>query len=449
MMSPTPGAPRASSQQRRAPRGCSRAAPSPRPRGSREILRAETTGGLLLIAAAVVALVWANSPGVRRVRRPARPRGRPGGAAPRPDASATWAADGLLAIFFFVAGLELKREFVAGDLRDPRRAALPVAAAVGGMVVPAVVYVAVDLGDGDGSLRGWAIPTATDIAFALAILAVISTHLPGGAADLPAHAGGRRRPAGDHRDRGLLHRRPRPGVPARSPHCPLAAFGAARPAAGALAVAAAAARGGRPGRWSTRPGCTPRWPASCWPSRCPCAAATADRGSRPRRAARAPGAPGLGRLRRAGLRVLRLRRRPSAGSTALRDALRDPVALGVVAGLVVGKTVGVAGSTWLLAHVHPRRARRRPVLDRRDRAVDAGRRRLHRLAADRRARVRAARRSTTTSWSAVLVGSIAGGGCWRRSCCAPATGSTAGSARLRSEDDDRDGIPDVYLTGEG
>ncbi|MBJ7529009.1 MAG: Na+/H+ antiporter NhaA, partial [Nocardioides sp.] len=89
------------------------------------------------------------------------------------------AADGLLAIFFFVAGLELKREFVAGDLRDPRRAALPVAAAVGGMAVPALVFVLWNLG-GDGDLRGWAIPTATDIAFAVAILAVISTHLPSG-----------------------------------------------------------------------------------------------------------------------------------------------------------------------------------------------------------------------------------------------------------------------------
>lgn len=141
-----------------------------------EILRAETTGGLLLMAAAVVALVWANSPAaasyvdLRDLRV--------GPHALHLDLSlGTWAADGLLAIFFFVAGLELKREFVAGDLRDPRRAALPVAAAIGGMAVPAGVYVAV-VAAGDGSLRGWAIPTATDIAFALAVLAVISTHLP-------------------------------------------------------------------------------------------------------------------------------------------------------------------------------------------------------------------------------------------------------------------------------
>ncbi|MGD9530054.1 MAG: Na+/H+ antiporter NhaA, partial [Pseudonocardia sp.] len=141
-----------------------------------DVLRTETTGGLLLVAAAAFALVWANSPW----------RGAyfdlsaltVGPAAVHLDLPlATWAADGLLAIFFFVAGLELKREFVAGDLRDPRRAALPVAAAVAGMALPALIYVAFAVAGG-GSLSGWAIPTATDIAFALAVLAVISTHLP-------------------------------------------------------------------------------------------------------------------------------------------------------------------------------------------------------------------------------------------------------------------------------
>jgi Na+:H+ antiporter, NhaA family len=139
------------------------------------VLRKETVGGVLLLAGTLVALVWANSPwaaGYAAVRD----------AEVGPESLhlhlslGTWAADGLLAIFFFVAGLELKREFVAGDLRDPRRAALPVAAAVGGMAVPALIYVLVNLDT--GTLRGWAIPTATDIAFALAVLAVISTHLP-------------------------------------------------------------------------------------------------------------------------------------------------------------------------------------------------------------------------------------------------------------------------------
>ncbi|MCW2583312.1 MAG: Na+/H+ antiporter NhaA [Klenkia sp.] len=140
------------------------------------LLRKETVGGVLLIIGAAIALVWANTPwaaayeGLRDTVV--------GPSALHLDLSlGTWAADGLLAVFFFVAGLELKREFVAGDLRDPRKAALPVAAAVGGMVVPALIYTVVNLGSDDG-LTGWAIPTATDIAFALAVLAVISTHLP-------------------------------------------------------------------------------------------------------------------------------------------------------------------------------------------------------------------------------------------------------------------------------
>ncbi|HZG91028.1 MAG TPA: Na+/H+ antiporter NhaA [Pseudonocardia sp.] len=142
-----------------------------------DVLRAETVGGLLLVGAALVALIWANSPW--REGYTALSELTIGPAALHLDLDlATWAADGLLAIFFFVAGLELKREFVAGDLRDPRRAALPVAAAVGGMIVPALVYVAFDLSAGGTALAGWAVPTATDIAFAVAVLAIISTHLP-------------------------------------------------------------------------------------------------------------------------------------------------------------------------------------------------------------------------------------------------------------------------------
>jgi NhaA family Na+:H+ antiporter len=88
-----------------------------------------------------------------------------------------WSADGLLAIFFFLVGLELKREIVAGDLRDPGTAIVPVAAAVGGVVVPALIYLAINWQDQD-AVRGWAVPTATDIAFAVAVLAVIGSHLP-------------------------------------------------------------------------------------------------------------------------------------------------------------------------------------------------------------------------------------------------------------------------------
>jgi Na+:H+ antiporter, NhaA family len=141
------------------------------------ILRRETVGGALLLAAAAAALVWANSPWAAAYETLRDTRVGP--ASLHLDLTlGTWAADGLLAIFFFVAGLELKREFVAGDLREPRRAALPVAAAVGGMAVPALFFVLFNLGRDDGALRGWAIPSATDIAFALAVLAVISTHLP-------------------------------------------------------------------------------------------------------------------------------------------------------------------------------------------------------------------------------------------------------------------------------
>lgn len=143
------------------------------------IFHKETVGGAVLLVAAAVALAWANSPwsasyhALRDLRVGSDDFGLHlnlslGG----------WAADGLLAVFFFVVGLELKREFVAGDLRDPARAALPIAAAVGGMIVPALIFVAFTAGTGDGATRGWAIPTATDIAFAVAVLAVISTHLP-------------------------------------------------------------------------------------------------------------------------------------------------------------------------------------------------------------------------------------------------------------------------------
>ena len=142
-----------------------------------EILRKETVGGALLLVATVAALVWANSPAgdgyfaLRDTRIGYEPW--------HLDLSiGAWAADGLLAVFFFVAGLELKREFVAGDLRRPATALVPIVAACGGVAVPALVYTAVNLAAGSDGLRGWAIPTATDIAFALAVLAVISTHLP-------------------------------------------------------------------------------------------------------------------------------------------------------------------------------------------------------------------------------------------------------------------------------
>ncbi|MFE7106244.1 Na+/H+ antiporter NhaA [Streptomyces sp. NPDC057575] len=140
-----------------------------------EALRTETVGGMILLVAAIAALVWANTFGSSYASVSDFHFG--------PESLGLnlsvehWAADGLLAIFFFVAGVELKRELVAGELRDPKAAALPVVAALCGMAVPAVVYTLVNV-VGGGSTGGWAVPTATDIAFALAVLAVIGTSLP-------------------------------------------------------------------------------------------------------------------------------------------------------------------------------------------------------------------------------------------------------------------------------
>ncbi|MEU6992967.1 Na+/H+ antiporter NhaA [Streptomyces sp. NPDC046465] len=140
-----------------------------------EALRAETVGGVLLLVAAVSALIWANTAGGSYESVRGFHLG-PGSLGLNLSIQ-HWAADGLLAVFFFVAGIELKRELVAGDLRDPKAAALPVVAALCGMAVPALVYFLTNTAGG-GSLDGWAVPTATDIAFALAVLAVIGTALP-------------------------------------------------------------------------------------------------------------------------------------------------------------------------------------------------------------------------------------------------------------------------------
>ena len=139
-------------------------------------LRTETVGGMLLLVATIAALLWANA-SFRESYESVRDF-HIGPASLGLDLSLQhWAADGLLAVFFFVAGIELKRELVAGDLRDPRAAALPVVAALCGMAVPALLYTLVSV-TGGGSLVGWAVPTATDIAFALAVLAVLGTSLP-------------------------------------------------------------------------------------------------------------------------------------------------------------------------------------------------------------------------------------------------------------------------------
>lgn len=144
----------------------------------KERLNSRKVGGMLLLGAAVLAMILANTPlasfynfikdfdlsipalGIDHMT------------------VAHWASDGVLAIFFFVVGIELKREFVTGQLRDPRKASLPIAGALGGMAIPALVYAIVVWTSGVDALEGWAIPVATDIAFALGLLAVFGKGLP-------------------------------------------------------------------------------------------------------------------------------------------------------------------------------------------------------------------------------------------------------------------------------
>jgi len=137
-----------------------------------DFLHTEAAGGIVLLAATVVALAWANSPfkdsyvelwhthfaitiGHHTLDLDLQ----------------EWVNDGLMAIFFFVVGLEIKRELVEGELREPRRAAMPAIAAVGGMLVPALIYTAINAG-GEGA-RGWGIPMATDIAMAVGVLSLL------------------------------------------------------------------------------------------------------------------------------------------------------------------------------------------------------------------------------------------------------------------------------------
>lgn len=140
-------------------------------------LRDETVGGALLLIAAVAALIIANSPWREAYETISETEIGPKALHLNLPVE-VWAADGLLAVFFFVAGLELKHELVLGTLADRAKAAVPVAAALGGMMVPAAIYAAINLSAPAGEPRGWGIPMATDIAFALAVLAVVGRHLP-------------------------------------------------------------------------------------------------------------------------------------------------------------------------------------------------------------------------------------------------------------------------------
>src|SRR5918992_6289995 len=140
-------------------------------------LRTEQSGGILLLAAAVAALVWANSPWRASYDAVWHTQLTIGlGPWSLAEDLQHWVNDALMALFFLVVGLEIKRELLTGELREPRVAALPAIAALGGMVVPALLYLAINPGGEEA--RGWGIPMATDIAFAVGILAIVGRRAP-------------------------------------------------------------------------------------------------------------------------------------------------------------------------------------------------------------------------------------------------------------------------------
>jgi NhaA family Na+:H+ antiporter len=143
----------------------------------REFVHLEASGGVVLLFCTIAAFAWANSPFRESYfalwHTPIKIEL---GQYVLEESLLHWINDALMAVFFFIVGLEIKREILAGELAEPRKAALPIAAAIGGMVVPAAIYAVLNVG-GEG-VRGWGIPMATDIAFALAVLTVLGSRVP-------------------------------------------------------------------------------------------------------------------------------------------------------------------------------------------------------------------------------------------------------------------------------
>ncbi len=137
-----------------------------------EFIQTESSSGIILIAAALIAFAWANSPWAENYFAILDVRFGVGfGAWGLEKPLILWVNDLLMAVFFFLLGLEIKRELVVGELASPQKATLPIAGALGGMVVPALIYVAFNAGE--PTVRGWGVPMATDIAFALGVLALL------------------------------------------------------------------------------------------------------------------------------------------------------------------------------------------------------------------------------------------------------------------------------------
>ena len=144
--------------------------------------RIEAASGLVLLAAAIVAMVWANSRwSATYFQILETPLIIDFGPIHFDEDVQHLINDGLMAIFFFVVGLEIKRQVVHGDLSDPKTAALPVMAALGGMIFPALIYIWINLDAGEAAIRGWGVPMATDIAFAVGVLALLGSRIPSGA----------------------------------------------------------------------------------------------------------------------------------------------------------------------------------------------------------------------------------------------------------------------------
>lgn len=142
-----------------------------------EFIRAEATGGVLLLAATVVAMAWANSPWAASYHELwSTPVSLAFGSYALTETLLEWINDGLMAMFFFVIGLEIKREILVGELASWRQAALPLAAALGGSVLPALIFAGLNFGT-EGE-QGWGIPMATDIAFSLGILSLLGARVP-------------------------------------------------------------------------------------------------------------------------------------------------------------------------------------------------------------------------------------------------------------------------------
>jgi len=144
-----------------------------------EFIETETSGGFVLLAAAVVALIWANSPwSLEYSRLIGHHIVVDLGFVTHDHSLQEWINEGAMALFFFVVGLEIKREIVVGELASVRRVIVPVAAALGGMLVPAGIFVLI--AGGGSAAAGWGIPMATDIAFALGVLALLGSRVPAG-----------------------------------------------------------------------------------------------------------------------------------------------------------------------------------------------------------------------------------------------------------------------------